>query len=66
MITDKREPAKLDIASILDHPSVYMGGPSRGNQRNADRILTYLEKEGLIRFDSVPSHRAPTENAGGE
>lgn len=54
MITDKRELAIMDIASILDHPSVYMGGPSHGNRRNADRILKYLEKEGVVNF-AVPA-----------
>ncbi len=62
MITDKRELAKLNIASILDHPSVYMGGPSRGSQRNADRILKYLEKEGLIRFEQPPHSQPFTDD----
>lgn len=31
------------IACILDHPSVYMGGPSPNSMRKADRILMSLE-----------------------
>lgn len=30
------------IASILDHPSVYMGGPSQNSLRKADRIVKFL------------------------
>ena len=36
------------IASILDSPSVYMGGPSRGSLRKADRIGDYLEDQGFF------------------
>lgn len=38
----------LAIASILDNPSVYMGGPSQGSLRKADRILEYLEDQGFL------------------
>lgn len=34
----------FNVASILDHPSVYMGGPSHGNMRRAKTILGYLER----------------------
>jgi hypothetical protein len=44
-ITDKREILKREIASMLDHPSVFMGGPSQQNQRKADRIIQHLERE---------------------
>ena len=44
-ITDKREILKREIASMLDHPSVFMGGPSQGNQRKANRIIEFLERE---------------------
>lgn len=30
------------IASILDRPSVYMGGPSQQNLRRADQIIECL------------------------
>lgn len=36
-----------DIAAMLDHPSVYMGGPSKGNLKRADKILEYLADEGI-------------------
>jgi DnaJ-class molecular chaperone len=35
------------IASILDHPSVYMSGPSQGNLKKADRILDLMVEEGV-------------------
>ena len=38
------------IASILDHPSVYMGGPSLGNRRKANRIIEFLRYEGLLKI----------------
>lgn len=33
------------IASILDHPSVYMGGPSRGSLQKAIKIIEALADE---------------------
>lgn len=36
------------IASIIDHPSVYMGGPSHNSMRKAERIVTELKREGLL------------------
>ena len=33
------------IASILDHPSLYMGGPSRQSMLKAEAIIKLLEKE---------------------
>lgn len=30
------------IASMLDHPSVYMGGPSQNSLRKAKKIVDYL------------------------
>lgn len=35
------------IAQMLDHPSVFMGGPSHGNKLNAERILKGLERSGF-------------------
>lgn len=32
------------IASIIDHPSVFMGGPSRQSMQKADRIIAALER----------------------
>ena len=34
------------IASILDHPSVYMGGPSKQSLKKARKILDYLASLG--------------------
>jgi hypothetical protein len=43
-----REILQREIASILDHPSVYMGGPSPHHMRTADRIINHLEKRKLV------------------
>jgi hypothetical protein len=34
---------RREIASMLDHPSVFMGGPSQQNMRLAERIIRHLE-----------------------
>lgn len=36
------------LACFLDHPSVFMGGPSERNQRKADAILAALSAAGLV------------------
>jgi DnaJ-class molecular chaperone len=36
------------IASTIDHPSVYMGGPSHNSIRKAEQIIKNLKKEGLL------------------
>lgn len=36
------------IAGILDHPSVYMGGPSRQNLQRADKIIAALRGHGEL------------------
>ena len=36
------------IACSLDHPSVFMGGPSERNQRKADAILAALSAAGWV------------------
>lgn len=36
------------IAGVLDHPSVYMGGPSRQNLRKADRIIERLRADPVL------------------
>jgi DnaJ-class molecular chaperone len=36
------------MASIMDYPSVYMGGPSPGNMKRAEKIIEFLKKEGLL------------------
>lgn len=35
------------IAAILDGNSVYMSGPSKGSMDRADKILKYLEDDGM-------------------
>lgn len=40
---DERRIVQRRIASILDHPSVYMGGPSPNSMRKADMIIASLE-----------------------
>lgn len=44
----KREKLQHDIAAILDHPSVFMGGPSHHHLRKADAIMKYLTRNGII------------------
>lgn len=41
-MTDK-ETVQRNIAAILDHPSVFMGGPSRQNMKKAEKIIYYLQ-----------------------
>lgn len=41
------------IASALDHPSVYMGGPSMQARRKAERIIALL----LADYDITPKER---------
>jgi len=43
------EPSEIvrGIASMLDHPSVYMGGPSRMAIRKAEKIVDYLRESGV-------------------
>lgn len=36
------------IASMIDHPSVFMGGPSRRSINIATRIWESLEEEGFV------------------
>lgn len=42
------ETVKVRIASILDNPSIYMGGPSKSSLRKADRITDYLIEQGFF------------------
>jgi hypothetical protein len=36
------------IAGQIDSPSVYMGGPSPGSMKKAQRIIDMLKKDGLL------------------
>ena len=47
--------AEATIAASLDHPSVYMGGPSQQNRRNARRLWDALTYEHRARLNSPPS-----------
>lgn len=40
---DERLLVQRQIAGIIDYPSVYIGGPSNGAMRKADKILMVLE-----------------------
>lgn len=40
------------IGNILDHPSVYMGGPSKGSMQRASKIVKFLQDEGIIPNES--------------
>lgn len=44
-VTQLREPSDeliRYVAAALDHPSVYMGGPSHRSQRQAKRVLSII------------------------
>lgn len=48
--TAKPLPAPIHIiAALLDHPNVYMGGPSRPSIRRAERIWEVLKEEGYVK-----------------
>ena len=39
------------IASILYHPSLYMGGPSQQSLRRAKKIIEYLQDQNILTGD---------------
>jgi hypothetical protein len=43
-----RETLQRKIAALLDHPSVYMGGPSRQSMSKADKIIKLLEERAPV------------------
>ena len=45
------------IACFLDHPSVFMGGPSERNQKKADAILAALSAAGWLVVPVEPTQR---------
>lgn len=50
---------RQSIASMIDFPSVYMGGPSVGSTKKAIKIIQLLEEEwGLT---AVPAERIKQE-----
>ena len=44
MLAEERDLVINQIAGMLDHPSVYMGGPSIPNLRKAKAIVDMLER----------------------
>lgn len=36
------------MASIMDYPSVYMGGPSHHSMKKAEKIIAFLKEENLL------------------
>lgn len=42
------EHAQRAIASILDYPSVYMGGPSQQSMRRALQVIEYLKNQNFF------------------
>lgn len=48
MLPEEREYVRRVIASILDYPSVYMGGPSQNNLRRAGSVIEALEQSGRL------------------
>lgn len=61
MLPEEREYVRRVIAVILDHPSVYMGGPSQGNLRRAGQVIDELERSGRL----VPTTCTHDEYDGG-
>lgn len=55
--SEARECLQRLIGSILDHPSVYMGGASHNSMRKADRVINALIREGYIVRDCVKDPR---------
>lgn len=49
----KREVLQRHIAASLDHPSVYMGGPSKQNMRKAERLIEWMERDGYLVADKI-------------
>jgi hypothetical protein len=57
MATEILEPRVHIIASTLDYPSVYMGGPSKQSIQKAERIIAALEREGYVLADVEASDK---------
>ena len=70
--TSAVEAAALDpvtwlIASVLDYPSAYMGGPSLHSRKKAERIIGALVAEGYqITKPEVALDAIAARGAGGE
>ena len=63
MLAEEREYVKRTIALMLDHPSVFMGGPSQGNLRRAGAIMDELERQGrLVPTTCTHDEHDPTDH----
>lgn len=40
------------VATYFDHPSVYMGGPSKNSMRRADSLIKDLKSAGFSQMDA--------------
>lgn len=47
---EERLLVQRSIASLIDSPSVYMGGPSPASMKRADRIIAWLEESHRLHF----------------
>lgn len=56
----ERDVLTSQIASILDHPSAYMGGPSIQSRKKAERIVEFLERENRLASNRGVSDDGPT------
>ena len=59
---DKTDPRVWRVAQIIDHPSVYMGGPRISSLRKAQEIIDELDwmdrkARGLDALEPSPSAR---------
>ena len=57
MDESERLTVQRGIASLIDYPSVYMGGPSQRALKLADKILSDLEAAGRLKSAEC-NHRA--------
>jgi alkanesulfonate monooxygenase SsuD/methylene tetrahydromethanopterin reductase-like flavin-dependent oxidoreductase (luciferase family) len=62
-MTANEDELTQQIASILDKPSVYMGGPSRRSLRMAGEIVDLLRSRASIGPDSERIRELEAENA---
>lgn len=48
MMAEEAEYVRRIIATCIDHPSVYMGGPSQNSLRKAGMIMDELDRGGRL------------------
>lgn len=61
---EEREYIRREIASIIDYPSVFMGGPSRSSLQKAGRIIDALDAAGRL-CETTCQHDAYDEAVNG-